>query len=229
MRRRRAQPKAEARRGEIFRAALECFAELGFSRTTMADIRRRARASTGSIYHQFESKEQLAAEIYLAGLADYQAGWIAALEREEDARRGLRAVIAHHVRWVRENEIWARYLFQRRHSSFAPAAERRIASAKAALRQRAAPWFAAQVEAGRLRSLPPDITAALLAGPYLENTRHYLSGQECTEAGAGIELLADAAWRALAVHADPPARSRRRGGRAPRGTEQRRTGGGARG
>ena len=34
----------------------------------------RARASIGSIYHHFRSKEQLAAALYVEGLRDYQEG-----------------------------------------------------------------------------------------------------------------------------------------------------------
>ncbi|HTP51389.1 MAG TPA: TetR/AcrR family transcriptional regulator [Anaeromyxobacteraceae bacterium] len=220
MRRRGLHPGTAERRREIFCAALECFAEIGFSQTTMADIRRRAKASTGSIYHQFESKEHLAAEIFLEGIADYQAGWIAALERETDARGGLRAVIGHHLRWVRSNETWARYLFQRRHSAFTAAAERKLAELNAEFLRRASLWFATHMEAGRLRRLPPDIYIALVAGPYTEHTRHYLSGRDCTNTEEVIEMLADAAWRSLAVRPDQPGSARERG--------QPRTSGGAR-
>src|SRR3990172_2327309 len=156
MERKGSHPGSAARRRDIIRAALACFSEIGFSQTTMADIRRRAKASTGSIYHQFESKEHLAAEVYLEGIADYQVGWIAALEGETDAREGIRTVIAHHLKWVRSNEAWARYLFQRRHSVFTAAAERKLAESNAGLVRRASRWFGVHVEAGRLRRLPPD-------------------------------------------------------------------------
>ena len=221
-------PGTAERRREILLAALECFAEIGFARTTLADIRRRARASTGSIYHQFESKEHLAAEVFLEGIADYQAGWIAALERETDAREGLRAVIGHHVRWVRRNVTWARYLFQRRHSSLTPAAEQQLARLNGEFLQRASVWFAAQVQAGRLRGLPPDILIALVAGPYTEHTRQYLSGRDCTDAVEAIEMLAEAAWRALAAHPDGASDARASRGSTARGRRQPRRRGGAR-
>ncbi len=70
-----------ARRTEIIRAALACFTELGFTPTGMVDIRRKSNASTGSIYHHFKSKEQLAAEVYLEGIRDYQEGFVTALGR----------------------------------------------------------------------------------------------------------------------------------------------------
>ena len=215
-------PGTAERRREILLAALECFAEIGFPRTTMADIRRRAKASTGSIYHQFESKEHLAAEVFLEGIADYQAGWIAALERETDAREGLRAVIGHHVRWVRRNVTWARYLFERRHSISSAPARRRLARSNAQLLLRASAWFAVHVRARRLRRLPVDISVALLAGPYLEHTRQYLSGGECTQGERAIRLLADAAWRSLAAGPDPRDGSRRRRGTAVRRRDRRR-------
>ena len=194
------------RRRDILRAALACFSEIGFSRTTMADICRRARASTGSLYHQFASKEELAAELYLEGISDYQAGWIAALEAQADAKAGIRAVISYYLTWVRANEDWARYLFTRRHSVLTPAAEQKFEQLRADFLRRAAQWFGPQVEAGRLRRLPVDIYIALLAGPYLEYTRQYLSGGACTPVKKAAELLAEAAWQSIAVHsaAAPP-------------------------
>src|SRR3990172_8721510 len=151
----------------------------------MADIRRRAKASTGSIYHQFESKEHLAAEVYLEGIGDHQAGLIAALEGEADARRGIRAMIAHHLGWVRANDDWARFLFQGRHSALTAEAQQALEELNSELMRRAGRWFDAQVEAGRLRRLPADIYVALVAGPYLAPTRRDLSGPARTGVNEG--------------------------------------------
>jgi AcrR family transcriptional regulator len=197
------------RRQDILRAALACFAELGFSRTTMADIRRRAGASTGSIYHLFPSKEDLAAALYLEGIVDYQAGWIAALEARTDAREGIRAVVAYCLEWVAANKDWARYLFSQRRASLPTAAGERLRTVNAAFLDRAARWFAAQVEAGHLRPLPPDITIALIAGPSLEYARQFLAGRAATPVNAAVALLAEAAWRAVAAWRDETTASAR--------------------
>ena len=69
----------EERRREIIDAALACFTEAGFLATTMDDIRRRAEASNGSVYHHFKSKEQLAAAVYLTAISEYQVGLVKAL------------------------------------------------------------------------------------------------------------------------------------------------------
>jgi len=58
----------ERRRRTILYAALQCFSIDGFVDTTIASIRERAAASTGSIYHHFKSKDHLAAILYVEGI-----------------------------------------------------------------------------------------------------------------------------------------------------------------
>ena len=106
------QARSDIRRREIIQAALSCFVEYGYAATTMEDIRQRSKASNGSIYHHFKSKEQLANAVYLEGIIDYQSGVIALLDRNPGAREGIEAIIGHHLDWVSANPDWARYLLQ---------------------------------------------------------------------------------------------------------------------
>src|SRR5438552_16109180 len=101
----------EKRRREILKAALDCFTNVGFHAATMEEIRIRSNASTGSIYHHFTSKEQLAGELYIEGLRDYQDGLLRELKRHRRAEQGVRAVVDYHLKWVSCNPDWARYLF----------------------------------------------------------------------------------------------------------------------
>lgn len=187
----------ESRRKAIIQAALACFSEIGFSETSMADIRRHSRASTGSIYHHFKSKEQLAAEVYLEGIRDYQAGLVAALEGYQGAEEGIRAMIRHHLKWVEANAEWSRYLFQKRHSVFMAATEEMIASMNRELMQSATRWFSRHLQADILRPLAPDIYISIILGPCMEFTRLYLSGETGAKIDIAIEELAKAAWLAL--------------------------------
>jgi AcrR family transcriptional regulator len=50
----------EARRGQIVDAALRCFSNKGFHRTSMADIIAESGLSAGAIYLHFDGKQQLA-------------------------------------------------------------------------------------------------------------------------------------------------------------------------
>src|SRR5262249_6213524 len=97
------QSRTDSRKREILKAALHCFTTIGFSGATLADIRVRARASIGSIYHHLKSKEQLAAALYIEGLRDYQARFLAELDRHQQAAQAVRGVVRYHLRWVKAN------------------------------------------------------------------------------------------------------------------------------
>jgi AcrR family transcriptional regulator len=55
--------RAEARRTQIRAAAAECFRQHGFHGTSIAQISKAAGMSTGHIYHYFENKEAIIADI----------------------------------------------------------------------------------------------------------------------------------------------------------------------
>ncbi|HPI92541.1 MAG TPA: TetR/AcrR family transcriptional regulator [Deltaproteobacteria bacterium] len=191
----------ESRRRDIILAALKCFSEIGFSVTSMEDIRRQSGASTGSIYHHFKGKEQLAAEVYLEGIREYQAGLIEIFQSSRDAKEGIRALIEHHLKWVETNAQWSRYLFQMRHSDFLASTESDISGMNRDLAGSASEWFSRHIGAGKLRKLPQDIYMSLILGPCMEHTRQYLSGHAVTGTDRAVDELAEAAWRALATGA----------------------------
>ncbi len=56
-------PRAEARRAQIRTAAEECFRQHGFHGTSIAQISKAAGMSTGHIYHYFDNKEAIIADI----------------------------------------------------------------------------------------------------------------------------------------------------------------------
>lgn len=56
-------PRAEARRAQIRAAAEQCFRQHGFHGTSIAQISKAAGMSTGHIYHYFENKEAIIADI----------------------------------------------------------------------------------------------------------------------------------------------------------------------
>ena len=69
-----------ARRDEIISAALRCFAEKGYQRTSMSDIIEESGLSAGAIYGHFAGKQELFAAV---------AGRVLEARRSElEARRG---------------------------------------------------------------------------------------------------------------------------------------------
>jgi len=122
----RRQSLSDSRKKEILSAALYCFTTIGFNGATLADIRVRAHASIGSIYHHFRSKEQLAAALYVEGLRDYQDNFLAELHRHQRAREAVRGLVHNHLRWVEDNPDWSRFLYEYRQSEFVTTVEEEI-------------------------------------------------------------------------------------------------------
>jgi len=197
--RRSTHTHSESRRKTIIDAALSCFVEKGYTETGISEICRKAKASTGSIYHHFKSKAGLAVAVYLDGIRDYQDGMLTVLEQQIGAREGVFALIDFHLRWVERHPDGARFLFQHRHAEFMAAKE-----TEDALKQLnivfaggMAAWLKKQMNARQLRKLPRDIFIALLLGACQEYARQYLAGQAVSDVTLAIDQIAAGVWAAL--------------------------------
>jgi|SRR5471032_732402 len=72
MKRRRQADRAKRSRAQILAAALKLFSRVGYHGTSLRDIARAARASTGNVYHHFPDKEAIFTaliEEYLAAIS----------------------------------------------------------------------------------------------------------------------------------------------------------------
>jgi AcrR family transcriptional regulator len=187
------------RRRQILQAALSCFTELGFTETSMAHICERSGASIGSMYHHFKSKEQLAAAVYMDGILQYQDGLLSALEQEEKAEGGIRAVIEFHLRWVAGNPDRSRFLFQKRHEAFMGGTDDEFNRLNKKFVLAISQWFARHVEAGVIRKMGWDMYLAILLGPCQEFSRLFLSGKNMSSIDRAVEELSRAAWNSLAA------------------------------
>jgi len=99
----------------IFKAAQELFVTKGYFNTTIPDIVKKSGVSIGSIYHHFESKQHLAAELY-----EYTAGICSStlLERidaETNLKKKLRAVVFHLFDQADTAPIRLQYIFYTNH------------------------------------------------------------------------------------------------------------------
>jgi AcrR family transcriptional regulator len=183
-----------ARRDAILDAALHCFANDGYERTTIEDIRVRSGASTGSIYHHFGGKEEIAAALYAEALASYHEGFLRLLAAGS-AERTIKAMVRHHLRWVDENPERAGFLLAPR------AAELRLAGEFAVRKLNRAAFAALEdwrrAHAGELRPVSFDAFYAIVIGPAHEAARHRLAGRTQIPLRRLERELADAAWRAI--------------------------------
>ncbi|MDD9947219.1 MAG: TetR/AcrR family transcriptional regulator [Myxococcales bacterium] len=188
---------SQRRRQQILDAALECFAGRGFAATTMADIRKLAGASTGSIYHHFKSKEQLAAQLYLEGVRGTQAQGLQALMRSETTEQGIRALVGAYLDYVRAEPKLSAFLFAMRHADFMEPVEGELSRMNRTALETAAEWFRARITGGELPEIAPDVFRAILYGPAAHFARRLVAGQAETDFEQAKRDLADAAWYSL--------------------------------
>ncbi len=179
------------RRHTILDAALKAFEAKGVPAATLDDIRAGSGASIGSIYHHFGDKEGIAAALYAQLLADWQRGFVAAIE-DKDAEQGVKAAVDHHLRWAARRPAAIRFLLT-------------SAPRRSALAQQNREFFDA-VQAW-LASHPTEIRQdldlatgeAVWLGPATEYCRHWLAGNAPKPDRRRHELLADIAWRSLCL------------------------------
>jgi len=188
---------SKQRRQQIVQAALECFANKGFAQTTMEDIRRRANASSGSIYHHYKSKEQLAARVLQEGIIHHQSGILAELKHQHEAKEGIYAIVRFHLRWVTEHPNWARFMFQMREADIVASAEADLRKANRKMFQQLFQWLKPHIEKGAIKNLPEDLYIPLIMGPCFAYTRLLLSGMSTTDIPSAGEILAMSIWRSI--------------------------------
>ena len=197
--------EARDRRSEILDAALACFVERGIAATTIADIREKAGATTGSVYHFFPGKDAIVGAVYVDLLERYQRDLAARVASHRTARAFVRGVVEHYLDWVEESPDTARFLFDARRTEAVAAAEFAIARANEENLRATAGIIKGFVAKGELEKLPMDVFIAVLIGPVAAFARHWLDGSpKATDPKRARSLLADAAWQSLKARDPKP-------------------------
>jgi AcrR family transcriptional regulator len=200
------------RRAAIIDAALNRFLAQGLNATTLRQIQRDARASNGSLFHHFPSKEVLAGAVYVDCVTRYQRAFLAELARQEDAETAVRAIVGMHLRWCADHPEMARFLITMIEAAVLRAAESELMRLNERFAGALHSWWRPHAHYGTLRPLSPAQSQALWLGPAQELVRAWLLGVISDPPSAGdAEVLADAAWLCLrASHTSSHVRATRR-------------------
>jgi AcrR family transcriptional regulator len=194
-------------RTRILDAALACFLETGYERTTIARIRAHSGVSNGTLFHHFPTKEAIADALYVESIADFQEGlWRLLARRPRSLRAAVRGMIAHQIEWIETNAERARFVYTRGTlegespgSAELEEMNRKFASAFQA-------WLQPLVESGMVRPMPMLVLNAVVTGPTHAIARRWLAGQLASPLHDYVDELAEAASAALS---GTPATARR--------------------
>src|SRR5882672_7941912 len=83
----------EASRTQLVRAAIDCFARLGYQGTTIDRIARDAGVTKGAVYYHFRDKEQLLFDAVKDHVGEFERQVLAEVTPETDAMAALRRVV----------------------------------------------------------------------------------------------------------------------------------------
>jgi AcrR family transcriptional regulator len=192
----------------ILDAALATFVELGFERATINHILSRAGVSNGALFHHFPTKDAIAEALYLRGITSYQEGLVQALERHRGAKAArdmVKVAVYHHLAWVETNRDLAWFMYERGRPDWQPAHGAAVRKLNRETAENVRDWMAPFVAAGVICDLPLTVLAAFVNGPAHFIARRWLSGLIAARPTSFTEVLADAAWGAIASDKPRPA------------------------
>jgi AcrR family transcriptional regulator len=101
-----------SRQADIRRAALSCFARLGYDGTRTRQIAEEAGVSEAALYRHWRSKEDLAAELFADGMRAYAADLEAAAGAPAPTSQRLTGVIRRMLELYREQPHLSVFLIE---------------------------------------------------------------------------------------------------------------------
>jgi AcrR family transcriptional regulator len=194
---RRGRPTTGDKRRRILDAALKTFAARGYHGTAVPDVAHEARVATGTLYHYFDSKEQLVNAVFVDAKKRLRAALLDQMETADTYD------FAAGEKWFKE--LWRRlaafaraepeafkFLEMQDHTPYLDAESRAVELGMLAPLARAA----MRLRTGR-GGPPVDLTIALLWGAFVGIVKaerlHYLKLDDKKLAQA-----AELAWRMIA-------------------------------
>ena len=186
---------SSARQQQILDAALHCFLERGVDATTIADVRARSMASTGSIYHHFKDKDGLVAGVLQHIIGRYQASLQEALTEMDDPKMLIMGIVLHFTEWASQNSSAVKLLSELRGSSIVQRMNGRADLAKESLLNPALVDLEKAADDGAVMKLAAPLYEAVILGPVFDISDHWQASNP--HAAKEADLLAKCAWQAL--------------------------------
>lgn len=185
-------PESLNRRQEILDASLECFLDHGYQRTTIAQIRAKSGASTGSIYHLFSGKPAIAHALVTQAIDDWQAN-----TKPGSIKKSVKSSVAGLL--ARGSNNWALFQFMDEMRILANNDPDLFALKQTFQhgQQAAKKQYRAAAKRGLVQDIPWPLAHALMLGPTYDYLRNQGPSANPKKVNAAKNHLSKAAWRAV--------------------------------
>lgn len=195
----RRRESTNQRRREILDGALDLFLRQGISATTMPQICAASGASTGSVYHLFGGKDEIAMTLFVEGMLNYEKLMLRAIEKKSSLRDCIYALIATHLQHVVNNPPLSLYLarlgVEDDHGEISQQYRELNNHFSQAIWSHLKPY----VDRGELIRLPRELYFSVIIGPAAHLARGWLRGRIDSDLLSATKPLAEAAWKSLRI------------------------------
>ncbi|MCA9041484.1 MAG: TetR/AcrR family transcriptional regulator [Planctomycetaceae bacterium] len=171
------RPGTARRRREILDAALECFLKWGVEGTSIEQIRKLSGASHGSIYHLFDSKNEIACTLFLEGVEKYQQLMLERVRDADTAHLKMEAMIRTHLQYSYDNPPLAIYLSRMGFSDLIDSIESQYRILRGKFVESIYNEFRPFINNGELLNLDSSYYFCQITGPCSQLARAWLTKQ----------------------------------------------------
>lgn len=169
----------ERRREALLEAAMRCFERDGVRGVGIEGIRREAKASPSSVYHQFRDVDEIILALLLKIFADLFGHLEVRVRNMSSAEQAVCALVDGHIEWVAKYPREARFMYQAmtlEAGTRRPEVSERLVQEKARLLQPLLGHLAPFMQSGELPPWPPPFFDVVLLGAAHEALRRWLAG-----------------------------------------------------
>lgn len=187
------------RRREILDAALQLFLAQGIQSTTMPQICAASGASTGSVYHLFGGKDEIAMTLYVEGMQNYEEMMLRSIEKKTSLKGCIRALISTHMKHVVSDPPLSLYLARLNIADCEGELSHQYRELNNHFVDSIMSVLTPFVESGDLIRLPRELYFSIIIGPAAHLARGWLCGRIKSDLVSATDRLAEAAWLSLAT------------------------------
>jgi AcrR family transcriptional regulator len=184
--------RGEETRERLNREALRLFVEKGVAETTVRDIAAAAGVAEGSLYRHYESKDELAWDLF-AGAFTALAGDLERLQKgEADARGKVAAMVGHFCAFFDRDQTLFSYLLLSQHGQLrrvTPDMPQPVEVVRRVIR--------AAMRRGEVPKGDADLATSMVMGLVLQVAVDRIYGRIRHDLSRLAERLTAAAWRVL--------------------------------
>ncbi len=188
----RRKEAGELTRRKILETAKRLFVERGYFNTSMRDIALESGVSTGAVYHHFESKEEIAGEIYSETLEVIRNRLQNAIDRGKSAEERVKGIVRALLSLAEEDRYTMEYALYVKHREIL---EVPVCSAEPfdMLRE----FCRKEREKGNLRDMDDTLCAVCLTGAPVRIMQLKWDGVIKNDLLRYAEELGECVWRSL--------------------------------